>query len=291
MAGNDLVGFMVALVLNKPFSISKYIFGNMKENMTRIGSRITGNKFWMYSRFLQMIMNVQHCGLPKADNDILKIEAMNFNSLRIIKNLAHKRYKESDPPRKLIGALGNTAYVAPDNDKWRLDDSQSDDEEPELKRKMSEKFGPDPVDSDMSESDDEGDDGGDTGAVGASSVGTTGGTSAGGTLAGGTSAGGVSAGGDDEADSDSGDDYLLEPGYEMYLDERGVKRFRKIRQEDDPEYVPSDSEAERSKKRKAEKAAEHQKKKKSRKYMRTPARQSDPQEPIQETHVVYSETD
>ncbi|KAF5821817.1 hypothetical protein HanRHA438_Chr01g0019831 [Helianthus annuus] len=43
MVGNDLVGLMVALVLNKPFSISKYIFTNMKENKTRTGSRITGN--------------------------------------------------------------------------------------------------------------------------------------------------------------------------------------------------------------------------------------------------------
>ncbi|MFS8026097.1 hypothetical protein Hanom_Chr16g01482971 [Helianthus anomalus] len=34
MEGNDLVGLMVALVLNKLFSISKYIFANMKENMT-----------------------------------------------------------------------------------------------------------------------------------------------------------------------------------------------------------------------------------------------------------------
>ncbi|KAJ0751717.1 hypothetical protein HanPI659440_Chr09g0316071 [Helianthus annuus] len=132
---------------------------------------------------------------------------------------------------------------------------------------MSEKFGPDPIDSDNSgsDSDDEGGDGGDTGAVGASSVGTTGGTSAGGTSAGGVSAGGVSAGdtsagGDDEAESDSDDDHLIEPGYEMYLDERGVKRFRRIRQEDDPEYVPSNSEAERLRKRKAEKSAEHQKK-------------------------------
>ncbi|MFS7920527.1 hypothetical protein Hanom_Chr03g00225911 [Helianthus anomalus] len=51
MAGNDLVGFMVALVLNKPFSISKYIYANMKENLKRTGARTTGNKFWMYPRF------------------------------------------------------------------------------------------------------------------------------------------------------------------------------------------------------------------------------------------------
>ncbi|KAM0031217.1 hypothetical protein Hdeb2414_s0017g00506271 [Helianthus debilis subsp. tardiflorus] len=53
MAGKDLVGLMVALVLNKPFSISKYIFANMKENMTRTGGRTTRNKFWLYPRFLQ----------------------------------------------------------------------------------------------------------------------------------------------------------------------------------------------------------------------------------------------
>ncbi|MFS8021768.1 hypothetical protein Hanom_Chr16g01431291 [Helianthus anomalus] len=47
MAGNDLVGLMVALVLNKSFSISKYIFANMKENMKRTGGRTTGNKFWI----------------------------------------------------------------------------------------------------------------------------------------------------------------------------------------------------------------------------------------------------
>ncbi|KAJ0765535.1 hypothetical protein HanPI659440_Chr08g0304581 [Helianthus annuus] len=95
MAGNDLVGFMVALVLNKPFSISKYIFANM----TRTGGRTTGNKFWIYPRFLQIIMNVQHPNLPKADDDILKIEPLILQSLRIFKSLAAKRYTESNPPR------------------------------------------------------------------------------------------------------------------------------------------------------------------------------------------------
>ncbi|KAJ0794566.1 hypothetical protein HanPI659440_Chr04g0140631 [Helianthus annuus] len=197
---------------------------------------------------------------------------MNFSSLRIIKNLAHKRYKESVPPRKLFGALGNTAYVALANDKWRHDDSQSDDEEPELKRLMSEKFGPESDVSDESESDsdDEGGDGGDAGAEG------------------GVSSGDTSAGGDDEADSDSDDDHLIEPGYEMYLDERRVKRFRKIRQEDDPEYVLSDTEAERARKRKAEKSVEHQKRKKSRRYLSTSSRGSVPQTPVQEPPMVSS---
>ncbi|KAJ0758095.1 hypothetical protein HanLR1_Chr04g0146451 [Helianthus annuus] len=165
IAGNDLVGLMVALVLNKPFSISKYIFANMKENMMRTGSRTTGNKFWMYPRFLQMIMNVQYPGLPKADNDILKIETMIENSLRIFKALAAKRYTESKPPRKLIGALGKPDYIAPADDKWRLDDSQSDNEELELKKRMVEKFGPEDSGSSDSDSDDnDAGDGGDAGA-------------------------------------------------------------------------------------------------------------------------------
>ncbi|MFS7988861.1 hypothetical protein Hanom_Chr11g01039861 [Helianthus anomalus] len=161
MAGNDLVGLMVALVLNKPFSISKYIFANMKENMTSTGSRITGNKFWMYPRFLLMIINIQHPNLAKADDDIMKIEPMILKSLRIIKSLAAKRYKESGPPRKLIGALGKPDYIAPEDDKWHHNESQSDDEEPELKRKMIEKFGPDQEDSGSSDSDSDDDGAGD----------------------------------------------------------------------------------------------------------------------------------
>ncbi|MFS8001835.1 hypothetical protein Hanom_Chr13g01195031 [Helianthus anomalus] len=96
----------------------------------------------MYPWFLQMIMNVQHPNLPKADNDILKIESMIMQSLRIFKSLAAKRYTKSNLRRKLIGALRKLDYIAPANNKWRHDDNQSDNEEPELKRKMTEKFGP-----------------------------------------------------------------------------------------------------------------------------------------------------
>ncbi|KAJ0539294.1 hypothetical protein HanHA300_Chr08g0284681 [Helianthus annuus] len=123
MASNDLVGLMVALVLNRLFSISKYIFANMKEYLEE-----------------QMSMNVQHPNLPKADNDILKIDAMLEHSLNIFRGVAAKRYTESTHPRKMFGALTNKDYVAPTNDKWRHDDSQSDDEEPKLKKMIEDKF-------------------------------------------------------------------------------------------------------------------------------------------------------
>ncbi|KAJ0605346.1 hypothetical protein HanHA300_Chr02g0061991 [Helianthus annuus] len=230
MAGNDLVGLMVALVLNKPFNISKFIFANMKENLRRIGSRTSGNKFWMYPRFLQMIMNVQHPNIPKVDNDILKIDTMHEQSLLIFKGFSVKRYVESDPPRKMFGALDNTEYFAPANDKWRHDDSQSDDEEPTLKKMMEDKFG---HKSDSSDSDGDSDnEGGDASATSASAAGTTGASSAGG----------------DAEDSES-DDNRPEPGYEFYLNESGVRKTRRIRQEEDADYVPSDTEADQLKRK------------------------------------------
>ncbi|MFS7926555.1 hypothetical protein Hanom_Chr04g00298391 [Helianthus anomalus] len=194
MAVNDLVGLMVALVLNKPFSNSNFIFANMKENMKRTGGRTTGNKIWI------------------------------------------------KPPRNLIGALDKTDYITPENDKWPHNDSQSNDEEPKLKKMMEDKFGRKDLDSSDSDDDgdDEGDDGGDAGAPAASASGAAG-ASAGGT-AGDTSAG------DDEEDTES-DDNVPEPGYEFYLDERGVRMVRKIRQEDDADYVLSDTEAERLKRK------------------------------------------
>ncbi|MFS8003264.1 hypothetical protein Hanom_Chr13g01211971 [Helianthus anomalus] len=236
MESNALVGLMVALVLNKPFSISKYIISNMKENLGRTG--VGGNKFWMYPRVLQMIMNVQHPNLPKSDNDVQKIDAMLENSLKIFKGVAAKQYKESTPPRKMFGAL---AYGAPDNDKWRHDESQSDNEEPKLKKMIDDKFGRKKLkffgdsddESDNGDSDDEGGDGGNVGASGAS-------------IPGGNKS--KQPGDDDESDSD---DNPPEPGYEHYFVNRGVRQVRQIHTDQDADYVPSDMESERLRKKKA----------------------------------------
>ncbi|MFS7952097.1 hypothetical protein Hanom_Chr07g00602941 [Helianthus anomalus] len=209
MANNDLVRLMVVLLLNKPFSISKYIFANMKENLGRTG--VGSSKFWMYTRFLQMIMNVQHPNLPKNDNDILKIDVMMEHSLKIFKGVAFKCYKESTPPWKMFGALANTPYVTLENDMWHHDDSQTDNEEPTLKKMIEDKFGRKKRkvkgDNDSDDENDDGDgDGGDGGASGAS---TPGGEK------------GKQPGDDDESNSD---DNSPEPGYEHYIDERGVRQ-------------------------------------------------------------------
>ncbi|KAF5811317.1 hypothetical protein HanRHA438_Chr04g0189731 [Helianthus annuus] len=219
---------MVALILNKPFCISRYLFSNMNENLRRtVGS---GHKFWMYPRFLQMIMNVQHPDLPKETNDVLQIDVMIDHSLKIFKGVAAKHYPE-ETPWKLFGALGDKNYVAPANDKWRHDDSQSDNEEPRLKKMMEDKFGRKKLDifgdtdseNGGDDGDDEGGEDGDGGNIGASAA---------------------SARGGDDAESDS-DENPPEPGYEHYIDEREIRQLRRIRtdQDQDEDYVPSDTEA------------------------------------------------
>ncbi|KAJ0704588.1 hypothetical protein HanPI659440_Chr14g0564331 [Helianthus annuus] len=236
MTGFDLIGLMVALVLNKPFSISKLLFAYMKDNLQRTRSRTTGKKFWIYPRFVQMVMNTQHPDLPKADTDILKIETMLAHSFNLFKGHSAKKYKESDPPRKMFGALANKAYVAPDDDKWRHNDSQSDDEEPELTKRMKEKLKRkrDSTDSSDSDDDEEGGDGdgGNAEATAASAPGAS------------------NAGGDEQEDAD---------------------------------YVPSDTEGERVQKKK--KAVPRKKKAKRNIGTSSSTLQSVPSEPIQEASM------
>ncbi|MFS7894130.1 hypothetical protein Hanom_Chr00s001348g01680761 [Helianthus anomalus] len=145
----------------------------------------------------------------------------------------------------MFGALENKEYVAPADDKWHHNDSESDDAEPRLKKMMANKFVQKKLDSSESDSDgdDEGGDGDDVGATAASAP-------------------GASSAGGDEAESES-DDNQPEPGYEFYLDDLGVRKVRRIRLEEDANYVPSDMEAERLKK----KEAAARRKRKSRKYI------------------------
>ncbi|KAJ0700872.1 hypothetical protein HanOQP8_Chr10g0372981 [Helianthus annuus] len=142
----------------------------------------------------------------------------------------------------MFGALANKAYATPKNDKWRYDDSQFDNEEPTLKKRIEDKYGrrKRKIKGD-NDSDNEGDDGdgdeesGDGGDVGASGASTPGGDK------------GKQAGDDDESNSD---DNPPEPGYEHYIDERGVRQVRRIRTDPDADYVPSDIETERLRKKK-----------------------------------------
>ncbi|KAJ0875954.1 hypothetical protein HanPSC8_Chr11g0482831 [Helianthus annuus] len=129
----ELTGLFTALILNKPFNISRYIFDNLKENARRplrSATQRTSTKFWLYPRFLQMMIGDQIPDLPKVEADVLPVNPMNERTLLIFKSMS--AYKEPDPIRKLIGHLDVPNYEAPQNNKWRRDASDSDNEEPRL---------------------------------------------------------------------------------------------------------------------------------------------------------------
>ncbi|KAF5806797.1 hypothetical protein HanRHA438_Chr05g0234721 [Helianthus annuus] len=224
----------------------------------------------MYPLIWQITMNVQHPDLSKEDNDVLKIDVMKEISLKIFKGYGAKSYKESDPPRKLFGFLDNNTYIALENDKWRHDNNGSDNEEPTLNKMIEDKFGK-KSESDDDDSDDEGSDGGEGGDGG--NVG----------------AGAASAHGSDDANSGS-DDNPPEPGYEHYIDQRGIHQLRRIRtdRDQDEDYVPSDTEAADIQKKKQ---AAIQRKKKMKKTVGTSSsahafvQQETIVEPVQEAEV------
>ncbi|KAJ0797436.1 hypothetical protein HanPI659440_Chr04g0173811 [Helianthus annuus] len=73
-----LTGLFTALILNKPFNISRYIFDNLKENARRplpSATQRTSTKFWLYPRFLQMMIDDQIPDLAKAEADVLPLGA------------------------------------------------------------------------------------------------------------------------------------------------------------------------------------------------------------------------
>ncbi|KAJ0762931.1 hypothetical protein HanOQP8_Chr04g0166681 [Helianthus annuus] len=126
---------------------------------------------------------------------------------------------------------------------------------------------------DDDDNDDEGSDGdkqgGDGGVVGASGTGSSCGDQ-------------IKQPGDD--DKSNSDDNPLKPGYERYVDAQGVRQIRQIRTEQDGDYVPSDTESEKARK----KQAAIRRKKKSRKSIGASQPQptsTQPSEPVLEAVV------
>ncbi|KAJ0532524.1 putative transcription factor bZIP family [Helianthus annuus] len=81
------------------------------------------DKYIMYPRFIMMILNDKIKDLPKDSNDVMELSEVNkVTILRITKDKDAKT-------KELICAMKDKAYVAPENDKWRHDNSSSDNED------------------------------------------------------------------------------------------------------------------------------------------------------------------
>ncbi|MFS8034946.1 hypothetical protein Hanom_Chr17g01587171 [Helianthus anomalus] len=126
-----IMNIITCLVLNRRYNISQVLFSHMVDN-------VKGEKYIMYPRFIQMILNDLVPNLSKDPADELKVHHMNtetFNRLNKYKGLT----ADQEPRvKRMFGKITNSNYVAPKNDAWRDENSNSEDETDSL-RGMHEK--------------------------------------------------------------------------------------------------------------------------------------------------------
>ncbi|KAK9053585.1 hypothetical protein SSX86_024659 [Deinandra increscens subsp. villosa] len=118
-----VLSFFAALVLNRKFNFSGWIFNYMKENI--LTKQV---KSIMYPRFIQMILNDLHPNLPKNQNAILIMKHMNQIAVGKLPIYQKRKGNNVPPPvKRLIGHLANPDYIAPADGAAKHPDS-SDDE-------------------------------------------------------------------------------------------------------------------------------------------------------------------
>ncbi|KAJ0795692.1 hypothetical protein HanPI659440_Chr04g0153411 [Helianthus annuus] len=112
-----IMNIITCLILNRPYNVSQVIFDYMAEN-----ARAGNKQYIMYPRFVQMMINDQFKDLEKRNDDILGLRHMTADTIsRLIKG--------PNPGAKgKICKIKTPAYVAPENDAWRHQDSDSENE-------------------------------------------------------------------------------------------------------------------------------------------------------------------
>ncbi|KAM0024033.1 hypothetical protein Hdeb2414_s0022g00611041 [Helianthus debilis subsp. tardiflorus] len=116
-----IMNIITCLVLNRPYDISQVLFDHMIDN-------IKGEKYIMYPRFIQMLLNDQVPNFPNDPADKLKLHLMTSETLSRLNQ--YKGQKDDPEPRikRMICKIANPNYVAPENDAWRHENSNSEDE-------------------------------------------------------------------------------------------------------------------------------------------------------------------
>ncbi|KAF5777856.1 hypothetical protein HanXRQr2_Chr12g0540631 [Helianthus annuus] len=124
-----IMNIIACLVLNRPYNVSKVIFDHLVDNM-RAGS----GKYIMYPRFIQMMIDDQFKDLQKDDDDILGLRNMTADTISRLANGPKPR------TRRMICSIDNPAYVAPENDAWRHDNSNSENEDDKMSEMVEKKL-------------------------------------------------------------------------------------------------------------------------------------------------------
>ncbi|KAJ0759850.1 hypothetical protein HanOQP8_Chr04g0131211 [Helianthus annuus] len=116
------------LILNIPYNVSQVIFEYMLENI-RAGS----NRYIMYPRFIMMMIDDQFKDIPKENGDILGLRNMTSETITRLTKGTDERDKG------MICKISRPAYVAPENDRWRHEKSDSDNEDERMSEMVKKK--------------------------------------------------------------------------------------------------------------------------------------------------------
>ncbi|MFS8006520.1 hypothetical protein Hanom_Chr14g01250161 [Helianthus anomalus] len=114
---NFIMNIITCLVLNRPYNVSKVIFDYLIENV-----RAGNVKYIMYPRFIMMMINDLMKYIQKDDDDVLGLRNMTTDTIRGLAKGPEPRV------RRMICKINNPTYVAPENDAWRHDNSNSENE-------------------------------------------------------------------------------------------------------------------------------------------------------------------
>ncbi|KAM0057693.1 hypothetical protein Hdeb2414_s0005g00161331 [Helianthus debilis subsp. tardiflorus] len=117
------------LVLNRPYNVSKVIFDHLVDNVGA-GS----GKHIMYPRYIQMMIDDLVKDIPKDANDILGLRNKTADTISRLSNGPEPRV------RRMICKINNPIYVAPENDAWRHDNSNSETEDDKMNEMVEKKF-------------------------------------------------------------------------------------------------------------------------------------------------------
>ncbi|MFS8019582.1 hypothetical protein Hanom_Chr15g01405451 [Helianthus anomalus] len=126
-----IMNIITCLVLNRPYNISQVLFNHLIDN-------IRGEKYIIYPSFIQMIIDDQVTDLRKDPADVMNFRNMTSDTLKRLNQYKLKKEETKHRAKHKICKIANPRYVAPENEAWRHDNSNSEDETDRL-RDMHEK--------------------------------------------------------------------------------------------------------------------------------------------------------
>ncbi|KAJ0719325.1 hypothetical protein HanRHA438_Chr08g0352201 [Helianthus annuus] len=124
-----IMNIITFLVLNTPYNVSKVIFDHLVDNVGA-GSA----KYIMYPIFIQMMIDDLVKDIPKDADDTLGLRNVTADTISILSKGPEQR------ARKMICKIDNPAYVAPENDARRHENSNSENEDIKMNEMVEKKL-------------------------------------------------------------------------------------------------------------------------------------------------------